>query len=679
MAAASDPEDFVKKSGHDLRRVASGMLSLFRGEALGGKGPAMGVALLDALSGMAAPSGDDLVGGLTSYAAVFYGKGQPDQGDLCLLAALVISSFTKTPLPSPVLDIAEKAKSRVAWVLRFSQEIHRSGLEPPDPSAYAAGMRRATDDACQAPDAEATIAVMQAIHDYASGKKKEARAALDRILDKADEKGLGVPHMVYRYEEKTATKVFQVTVDLSYVNGVLSGGNTFQLGLGFRSAGEPGGSLTATLAPLDTTKAGEDAARYYVYTAALATVYHLLDGDTDRAVSTARRAIVALSAGVKLGHRSIRSDKAIAWGEDAREYLILSAQLAADAGLPFLAGDLWTVVKQGLSDTLDDKGVAAVLDKLPVGLYGIKGLHPTVERAMKSFKVLAAPLPCTDAKVELGGFEEVACADYPLALSLRIADVLKKLPRLRRGAEASPHCGPLRSLDAFLAGGDKGTYDPDAFTRAVEELRADGKIYDAAILLTRQKHPNHCSPTLVAAARAMGRSPLLGPWIRSDLLSSAVNCTAASGSPEVEADLVQIDEDTRKIPDPTRNLRMVLSIADLATRTDQWKMLTRLVDQPDFVSRWMSIHPNAAAAALLLDHAVAAINGQPVALERTKPSYQLLCETFKSPERSDMCAIVDALRAPLAGPMAERQRLAKDAVKKLVASSSGPPSPPKKP
>ncbi len=677
LTALGDPEQLLKKSSRDLGRVASGLITLFRGDVFGGKGPAMGVAFLDALAGLRfdAPSSDDPMATLAAYATAFYAKKQPDQGDLCLLAGLVLSSLTGTR-PSPaILALAARNDSRVAWLLRFSQEVHRSAPgDVPDPTVYAEGMRRATDDACQAPDAEATLAVTAAIHDYAGGKKKEARAALDRVLENADDRGLGVPRMAYRYEEKTATKVFMINVDLSYGNGILSGGNTFQLGLGVRGAGEPGGSLTSTLAPLDTGKAGEDAARYYVYTAALATVYHLLDGDTEHAVATGRRAVVALETGLKLGTRALRPDKPASWGDDSREVLVLAAQLAAEAGLPFLAGDLWTVVRHGFSDTLDDKGVAALLDRPTLGLLGVKELKPVTERARRSLKVLAEPLPCTDAKVELGGFEEVACADYPLALSLRIADALKKLPRLRRGAEANPHCGPLKSLDAFLAGGDKGAYDPDAFTRAEEELRADGKIYDAAILLTRQKHPSHCNPTLVVAARALGRSPILGPWIRSDLLGAAVNCTAVAGGPEVEADLARIDEDTRRLPDPARNLRMVLSVAELATRTDQWGMLTRLVDKPDFVGRWMSIHPNAAAAALLLDHAVTAIGGQPVALERTRGSYELLCETFKSEERADICGTLAALRAPLAGPMAERQRMAKEAVKKLTASASPPPA-----
>jgi hypothetical protein len=665
IAAAKNPEDLLKKGSSDLRRVASALVTLFRGEGLGGKGPATGVALLDAFASMKAPTGDDLVGALTSYASVFYEKKQPDQGDLCLLAGLVISSFTHARAPE-ALAVAEKARSRIAWVLRFTDEL-RKPHESPDPSVYAAGMRQATDDACQAPDAEATLTVMTAIHDFAAGKRKEARAALDRTLEKADEEGLGVPRMAYRYEEKTANKVFQVTVDLSYANGILNGGNDFQLGLGFRTGGEPSGSLSSTLAPLDTDKAGVEAARYYVFTAALATVYHLLDGDTEHATDTGRRVIAALSAGVKLGRRTVRVEKPGAWGADAREVMVLAAQLAAEAGLPFLAGDLWTMVKQGLSETLDDKGVASVLDRPIIGTVGIKQLEAVTERARRSFKILSAPLACTDAKVELGGFEEVSCADYPLALSLRIADVLKKLPRLRRAAEANPHCGPLKSLDAFLAGGDKGAYDPDAFTRAVEELRADGKVYDAAILLARQKRAAHCNPTIVTAARELGRSPILGPWIRADLLYAAVNCTAATSGPELEADLVQIDQDTRRLPDPMRNLSLILGVADVASRTDQWKTLARLVKEPDFIGRWMSIHPNAAAAALLLDHAVATIEGQPVALERTKATRELLCETFKAPDRAELCGQIDALRAPLTGPLADRQRFAREAVKKLVA------------
>jgi len=317
-----------------------------------------------------------------------------------------------------------------------------------------------------------------------------------------------------------------------------------------------------------------------------------------------------------------------------------------------------------------------MLDLRLLVLGGIPELGPVTARARRSLQVLAAPLPCTVAKVEVGGYEEVTCELYPAAISLRIADALKKLPRLRRGAEGA-RCPSLRSLDAFLAGADRGTYDPDAFTRAVEGLRADGKGYDASALLARHKQANHCSPALVAAARALGRSPQRGPALRADLLSSAVNCTAVAGGPEVELDVLALDDETRRLPDPSRGLKLVVSIADLAARTDRWELLGKLVDKPDFVGRWMGVHPNAAAAALVLDHAVRALRGEPAAAPGggTQGTYRLLCETFPAPERAEMCAIVAALRAPLAGPAADRQALAKEAVRKLVISvAAGPPA-----
>jgi hypothetical protein len=679
LARARDATGIMAREGRNVRRLAGGLFALFRGEAPGGAAhePAIGVALLDGLAAMGIEGkiGDDLPRALVAFATSFYDAGRDDQAELCLLAATVIAGVTRAPLPAGAMDLADAHHSRLAWAMRFSAEVHRKDRLP-DPGVYADGLRRATDDACQAPDVDATIAVMAAIHDFGEGKRREAREALDRVLEKADEQGLGVPRMVYRYEEKTRAEVLTATVDLSFGTGVLRTGTGFQIGIGFRSPGEPESVLTAALAPPDGAKSGDDAARYYVYTAALAAVYHLLDGDADRAVGAARRVVAALSSGIELGSRTLRSDRPAAWGDDAREILMVAAQLTAEAGMPLLAGDLWTLVRQGFSETLDDKGVASLLDDLPLGLAKVEGIWPVIDRAKRSLAVLADPLPCTVARVELGGYEEVGCDAYPAALGLRVADALKKLPRLRRGSEAGPHCAALRSLDAFLAGVDRGMYDPDAFTRAVEDLAADGKPYEAAVLLSRQKHPNHCSAAIVASARRLGRSPLLGPQVRADLLSSALNCAAMTGGPEVAADVLALDDETRRLPDPSRNLRLWLSMADLAARTDRWDLVTKLVERPDFVGRWMGVHPNAAAAALLLDHAVAAIAGRAPDLERTRAYHQLLCETFQAADRAEICALVGALRAERTGPVEERQRTAKEAVKKLVASAAAaPPAP----
>jgi hypothetical protein len=341
--------------------------------------------------------------------------------------------------------------------------------------------------------------------------------------------------------------------------------------------------------------------------------------------------------------------------------------------MPFLAGDLWTVVRQGLPETTDDAAIAGVLDPVPFGLTGSADLDPVLARTRKSLRALADPLACTTARVDLGSLEEPACDAYPLALSLRIADVLKKLPRLHRG-ESGPRCATLRALDTFLGGADRGAYDPDTFTRAVEDLRADGRLYDAATLLTRQRREGHCGPLILAATRALGRSTTLGPLVRADLLSVAVNCTAVAGGPEVAADLLALDAATRELADPARSLKVLLSVADLAARTDRWTLLAQLVEQPDFLDRWSTVHPTAAAAALLFAHADAVIAGRPVDLDRTRAAYDLACTIYPPGDRAEVCADLAALRAPSAAAPADRARSAKEAVERRIASfTTAPP------
>jgi hypothetical protein len=675
VATADTKERFLARSGRPVQRVLTGLATLFRGEPGGASGA--GVALLDAFSrlGVDASSGPRLDAMLVSYASAFYTSGRADQGDLALLAAMAVSALTQGP-PSPeAIALAAQHRSRITWALRFLGELAATSRNAaPDPAAYEGELRAATDDACQLPAAEGTLAVARAVHDFAAGRRKEARAALDHFLDAAETEGLRVPRMAYRYEEKTATKVFALTLEVSYGAGMLQGSNTFQLGLGIRSRGEPEGSLTAALAPEDSAKSDEEAARYYVHAAALAAVYHLLEGDEARATTAARRAVAVLTAGARLGPRAIRTEHPVTLGVDARATLAVAAQLAAEAGMPFLAGDLWTVVRQGLPDTIDDAAVAAVLDPAPFGLTGSADLEPVLARTRKSLRAVADPLACTRAKVDLGTYEEPACDAYPLALSLRIADVLKKLPRLRRG-ETGARCAPLRSLDTFLGGAERGAYDPDAFTRAVEDLRASGRLYDAATLLTRQRREGHCGPLILAAARALGRSTTLGPLVRADLLSVAVNCTAAVGGPDVAADLLALDAATRALADPGRSLKVLLSVADLAARTDQWALLDQLVTQPDFLDRWSTVHPTAAAAALLFAHASAVVAGRAVDLDKTRAAYDLVCTIFPPGDRAEVCADLAALRAPPAGPLASRRRAAQEAVQRRITAFTNPPGP----
>jgi hypothetical protein len=701
LLSAKSADAFAQQNGQNLRKVLRGLVAFFRS---GNDARGAGVALLDAIASMPLPApgtapgattqGGDLLGLFLGYADEFYARGSADQGDLWLLATLVISGLTESP-PSPkAIELAAKRSSRIEWALRFLSEVAaaRRG-SPPDTAAYDDKIRKAADDACTTGSVGDTLTVMAAVRDFLSGKRSEARAALDKLLDEADARGLNVPKMTYKYEEKTATKVFSVALGVSYGGGLLDGSNTFQIGLGIKSRGEPGGSMMATLSPTDSAQGGDETARYYVSASALASVYHFLEGDPARAQTAARRAIGALTAGVRLGPRVLPGGDLVTWGADARASLAVAATLAAEASMPFLAGDLWTVVRASLPSDHDDDAVAKILSRAPFGLAGVKEIPPVLERAARSLKVVAAPLPCTAASAPLGAFEEPACDAYPLALSLRIADVVKKLPRLRRGAQAgasagaaSRRCAVMRALDTFLAAADKGTYDPDAFMAAVEELRADGLLYDAAALLTRHKREGHCSPAIVAAARALAGTTSLGPGLRADLYGTAVNCSLASVRPELIEDLASLDAETRKLADPTRNLRVILFTTDLSLREGRFEPIARLAASPDFVDRWMDSSPGAALAALLIHHAALTLSGAPLAAEKTGPAYQLLCETFPArPEtgktpmgaETDMCAEVRSLRPPFKIPIEGRQKLARLALQRLVKQAfDAPKSPP---
>ncbi|WP_437820034.1 hypothetical protein [Sorangium sp. So ce1078] len=671
LLSSATAERFAQQSGAPLGRVLRGLSAALREDTAqggAGQGPG-GVALLDALASLPASRTEgDLRGLFVGYARALSALGLRDQADLGLLTSLLGAAVLGGP-PSPdAVALANESGSRVAWALSYLSEVAkaRRGVAP-DPSAYADAMREASDDACQTADAGDVLAIMGAVRDFAGGRRAEARDALDRVLAAADRRGLRVPRMTYRYEEKTATRVFSLSFDVSYGAGLLEGSTGFQLGLGLRTRGEPEGALTAALAPEGSPRSDEDAARAYVSAAALAAAYHFLEGDAERGAAAARRAIAALSFGLRLGQRALRPDQPLAWGRDARALLAIDAQLAAEAGHPFLAGDLWTLVRGLLPPDTDDAAVAALLDPLPAGLAAAPGIGPLVTRTARSLAAVAGPLACTEAKVELGGYEEPACDAYPLALSLRIADVLGKLPHLRRAGSAAA-CPALRSLDGFLTAAERGTYDPDAFTAAVEALRRSGRLYDAGVMVARQRREGHCGPLVLAAARALGRAPSLGPALRADLLSVAVRCAAAALDASVVDDVLALDGETRALPDLGRNLKVVLFATELAVRAERWDVLAKLAKQPEFVDRWTGESDDAAVTAHLIETAAAVLAGEPPPRERE--AHGRLCGQPPAGDRAALCAEIQRLRAG-ALPEAERRRRAKEALERLLAAARG--------
>jgi hypothetical protein len=92
----------------------------------------------------------------------------------------------------------------------------------------------------------------------------------------------------------------------------------------------------------------------------------------------------------------------------------------------------------------------------------------------------------------------------------------------------------------------------------------------------------------------------------------------------------------------------------------------------------MKVHPAAATAALLVDHATHVLTDTPIDLAKTRACYELLCETYPPADRADSCAKLTELRSMDKIPLGVKHNHAKAALQIVIASSkaSGPPSKP---
>lgn len=646
--------------GADLdraRKLVSSLAALFRDDATG-----TSVTLFDALAraasarthGAADPPVELL---LVDYARTLRTLGKPDQADLCLLGAMLVSVISERPIRAEAIAAADDASSDLAWTLRFAREVYRArGGTAPDPTAYANGMRDAVRRSCEDPAVvDEVVRVMDAIRLASTGDRTKARKILEEFLSKVETRGFSLPRMNYRYEEKTVSKVFSTSLEVSLGAGFIEGSSRFQIGLGVRSPGQPEGSLVARLLP-PSSERDEEMVRYYVHVGAIAALLHFLDGDPERGAETASRVIDAAFFGVRLGGRAVGGMDPKTTAADARAVLAVVAVLAADAGKPLLAGDLWSLVRATLAPDTDDKAVDDILGHLPIALFAVSSAKPPIERAKRALRVAAEPLACTDEKVELGGYEAPACDEYPFALALRAGGALRKLPHLRRDS-SKPCPTSVSALDTFLVGVEKGGYDPDAFTRAVGELVSGGRVYDAAVLLARQRQPTHCNPNLVAAARAVGRSSAVGRSLRADVLSVAVNCSLLDDA--TLADIALVDIETSQLADRGRNLALLMFAAELGIARARWDVLGRLAKSPTFVSRWLDTNPKAAMFAAVLAQATSVLAKDPGAAQTGVGVVDLFCDKLPQVDAA-ACDAVGAMRR--ATDSSDAERIAKDSV-----------------
>jgi hypothetical protein len=640
------------------RKLISSLATLFRDEATG-----TSVTLFDALARAASSRpGSATVDQpvellLVDYARTLRTLGKPDQADLCLLGGMLVSIMTDHVVRDEVIAAANGSSSDLGWTLRFAREVFRSrkGLSP-DPTAYAKGMHDAVARSCEDPNVvDQVVRVMDAVRLASGGERTKARGILEAFLTNVEEQGFTLPRMNYKYEEKTVSKVFSTSFEVSIGAGFLEGSSRFQIGLGIRSPGQPEGALVARLMP-DSPERDTEMARYYVHVGAAAALLHFLDGDPEQGATTAARVIDAAVFGLRLGGRAVGSVDPKNTAADARGALAVVAVLAADAGMPLLAGDIWSLVRSTLTPDTDDHAVEEILGNLPIVLSAVSSVKPPIDRAKRGLRVVAEPLACTEAKVELGGFEAPTCDEYPYALALRAGGALRKLPHLRRDP-GKPCAVSHSTLDTFLVGVEKGGYDPDSFTRAVGELVTAGRAYDAAVLLARQRQPTHCNPNLVTAARTIGRSPAVGRSLRADVLSVAINCSLLDDA--TLADISLVDSETSKLADRGRNLSLLVFAAELGVARDRWDVLGRIAKNPTFVSRWLDTNPQAALFAAVLAQAASILAKEPDAAVGATNVVDLFCVKLPKVDAA-ACDAVDTMRRSTGS--ADANKIAKDSV-----------------
>ncbi len=664
-AGAETGKAFWAAGAPKLQRLFGSLALFLAGEEGISSGASVLFATLAKDGGGSGPPSDPAAR-LAELARHLSAENQLDASDLALLSAAIVAATVGGDLPADVSDTANKNGGRATWAASFFAELgHARGRAAPRPEAFREALRSTKSLDCEMPSAEPVLAVLGAVRAFSEGRRAEARKALDGFLRNAEQKGFVLPKVAYRYQASAGPRVFQLSLDLSLGAGLVQA-STFQLGAGVWTERSPASRMTVGRG----AASDDEAARYFAHVAALSGIYDFLDGDPEAAVRDASRALGVAISGVRLGTRTATgADRSLSL--DARPSLAVLAQLAMEAKMPLLAGDLWTVVANNLDPLVSDDDIDAVFDPVPLGLAGLPDADALVARTLRSLRVVAEPRECTRAKVDLAPYDYPGCDLYHPALAFRVADAARKLPRLSvKNGAAARACPTEAALDRFLGEREAGGYDPDALTQAAVAFADSRRPYDAAVLLTRLRADPHCSPTLVGLARKLGREPSLGAQARADLLSVAVNCNATALDAAVVDDLATLDDELATLPDASRSFGLLVSTAQLAVESDRYDVLTRLVDKPGFISRWSRTTPTGGTVALVVDHASRLLTSRSIDSSRSEDAFALFCRTYPAGPRAKTCTWLDTLRTRAGDTPKDRTDTARSALRAVFRDLS---------
>jgi hypothetical protein len=371
------------------------------------------------------------------------------------------------------------------------------------------------------------------------------------------------------------------------------------------------------------------------------------------------RALGPILARTRFADPASKDSAVLASGSVVVTFAVL-AELAIARERPLLAGDLLQVARKQLG-ARPEEDLDTLFDDPPSALTAIPGVKALLPKARATLSLASAGLPCAKSKkLDKEAFVQPVCGEYARAIALRAADAVVAHPRLREGKRASAcEHGPV---DAFLRRADEGTYDPEKLVAAVLDLQQQGKRYDAWSLLTRLRSSNHCTAPLQAAlSKAIEETR--APTYRADLLSARLNCSTGGTADELGARVRELQEELRRVGDPSRELSAGVIAAALAASRAEPKLALVVPGEAGFLQRHR-ISLGQLPAALFLDHTSKAMNQLPIDVASTEADYELVCGALGT-DLGLLCDVMKKLRDP-ERPAEEKKQLAEDAVMKAA-------------
>lgn len=587
-------------------------------------------------------------------AGALFEQGKRVEADMVLVSGVVASNLSDEEIPAEAVALARGRGAETAWLLDFARAIDPRTTTP---TSFSTDLAKLANEQCIHVSVEPIAGVLSALDAIEKGEDR-GRLALEKLLATDDPK-LHVPRVSYNFRHASGHQASNVTLSLDLAAPLVKNGSGFNFGLGFSSEQNDYLELDVSIDPVDAKEAREGTGRWYVHANALAAVAHFLAGDVGRGEEAAMRALGPILARTRFADAGSNDTKTLASGAVVVTFSVL-AELALAAERPLLAGDLLQVARKQLG-ARPEEDLATLFDDPPSALLGVPGAKALLPKARATLSLAASGLPCAKSKkLDKEAFVQPVCGEYSRAIALRAADAVVAHPRLRAGKRAS-EC-EHGVVDGFLRRADEGTYDPEKLVAAVLDLQQRGKRYDAWALLTRLRSSNHCTaPLHLALSKAIEETQ--APTYRADLLSARLNCSTGGTADELGARVRELQEELRRVGDPSRELSAGVIAAALAASRGEPKLALVVPGETGFLQRHR-LSLGQLPAALFLDHASKAMNQLPIDVASTEADYELVCGAIGT-ELGLLCDVMKKLRDPQR-TADEKKQIAEDAVMKAA-------------